>query len=118
MPEAGVRLLGRAETGVLAHRPQPAAVHRGIGTARVRERPRRALVARGVARPVVGSIHGLARAHFAATASADRIRAANATSSLLPITSGVFWCRFSGLMSRMERQPSVRSEERRVGKEC
>src|SRR5438128_7116323 len=103
MPEAGVRLLGRAETGVLAHRPQPAAVHRGIGTARVRERPRRGLVARGVARPVVRSIHGLARAHFAATASADRIRAANATSSLLPITRGVSVCSFSEPLLGMAR---------------
>src|SRR2546428_8171621 len=102
MPEAGVRRPGRAGRGGLAQRPQPAAVHGGIGTARVRERPRRGLVARGVARPVVRSIHGLARAHFAATASADRIRAANATSSLLPITSVAFWCRFSGLISGME----------------
>src|SRR5438445_11390878 len=106
MPEAGVRLLGRAETGVLAHRPQPAAVHRGIGTARVRERPRRGLVARGVARPVVGAIHGLARAHVAATASAARSPAPNATPSLLLIVRGVFGLLILGLMPRMERHTS------------
>src|SRR5438128_2568492 len=34
--EALVRLLGRAEAGELAHRPEPAAIHRGVDAARER----------------------------------------------------------------------------------
>ena len=39
---AAVRLLGVAEAGVLAHRPEAAAVHRGLDAARERELAREA----------------------------------------------------------------------------
>ena len=53
---AAVRLVGGAEAGVLAHRPQPPAVHRRLHAARERELAREAEVARrhrtaGVQRP-------------------------------------------------------------------
>ena len=43
--EALVRLLGRAEAGELAHRPEPAAVHRRVDAARERVLPRIAEIA-------------------------------------------------------------------------
>ena len=46
MPEALVRLARRAEAGVLAHRPEAAAVHRRLHAARERERPGIAEIAR------------------------------------------------------------------------
>src|SRR5437667_5780515 len=73
-----------------------------------RKGARSAELARRLGAPVVGTVDRLAVAHLAPTAgSAERIRAANTTSSLLPITSGVFWCRLSGTLSRIDRQPSV-----------
>ena len=47
-PEPAVRLLGRREAGVLAHRPRPAAVALGADAARVRELARRRAHGRGV----------------------------------------------------------------------
>src|SRR5439155_1181665 len=102
MPEPRVRLFRRPEAGVLPHRPELAAVHQGMDAAGVRKRARTPKLARGIRspRPVVGTVDGLAVAHFAPTAaSTERIRAAKATSSLLPITSGV-------RMSRCDRRNS------------
>src|SRR6266545_4415835 len=91
MPEPRVRLLRRPEPRVLPHRPELAAVHRGMDAARIGKRARSAERARELRMPVVGTVDGLAVAHLApTTASAERMRAANATSSLLPITRGVF----------------------------
>ena len=61
MAEAAVRLGRRAEAGVLAHRPQPAAVHRRLHAARERKRARVAEVARVVERRVVGPVDGIDR---------------------------------------------------------
>src|SRR2546425_8355468 len=91
MPEPRVRLLRGPEPGVLPHGPQLAAIHRGMDAPGERKRARSAELARRLGAPVVGTVDRLAVAHLAPTAaSAERIRAANATSSLLPITSGVF----------------------------
>src|SRR5207302_7907491 len=50
----------RAEPRELAHRPEPAAVHRGLHAARVRELPGEPEVARGVeARQIVRRVEGL-----------------------------------------------------------
>src|SRR2546430_15909065 len=95
------------EARVLAHGPELAAIHGRVDAARERERAGVAELARQIAGPVLRTVHGLAFAHGADTAaSAPMMRAANATSSRLPITSGVCWCRSSGTMSRMERQPA------------
>src|SRR5205823_4782884 len=108
MAEPRVGLLRGAEPGVLAHGPELATIHGRMDAARERVRAGVAQLARGIARPVFRTVYGLAVAHCAVTAaSAPMTRAANATSSRLPITSGVFWCRSSGTSSRMERQPSV-----------
>ena len=91
MLEPRVRLLRGPEPGVLSHGPQLAAIHRGMHAPGERKRARSAELARRLGAPVVGTVDRLAVAHLAPTAaSAERIRAANATSSLLPITSGVF----------------------------
>src|SRR5580765_9026385 len=57
--EALVRLLGRPEAGELAHRPQAAAVHRGIDAARERIRARPAEVAVVVELDVLGRVERL-----------------------------------------------------------
>ena len=57
--EAGVRLLGAAEAGELPHRPEPAAVHRGIDAARERIDAREAEVALVVDLDVVGRVERL-----------------------------------------------------------
>src|SRR5207249_12290743 len=91
MPAPRVLLLRRPESGVLPHGPQLAAIHRGMDAPGERKGARSAELARRLGAPVVGTVDRLAVAHLAPTAaSAERIRAANATSSLLPITSGVF----------------------------
>jgi hypothetical protein len=53
--EAGIRLLRRPEPGELAHRPQPAAIHRRVDAARERERSRIAEI------PLVGDLDVLRR---------------------------------------------------------
>src|SRR5438105_808868 len=91
MAEPRVGLLRGPEPGVLAHGPELAAIHRGMDAARERERAGVTQLARGIARPVFRTVDGFGVAHFAATAaSAPITRAATATSSRLPITSGVF----------------------------
>src|SRR5205807_9476825 len=88
-PPSG-RVRGPA-AGVLAHGPEPAAMHGRMDAARARERAGVAKLPRRIAGPVVRTVHRLAVAHFAGTAaSAPITRAANATSSRLPMTSGVF----------------------------
>ncbi len=57
--EARVRLLRRPEAGELAHRPEPAAVHRGIDAARERIRARPAEVAVVVELDVLGRVERL-----------------------------------------------------------
>jgi hypothetical protein len=59
VPEALVRLLGGAEAGELPHRPQPAAVHRGINAAGERERARVAEVAVGIDPDALDGVEGL-----------------------------------------------------------
>ncbi len=54
-----VRLLGRAEAGELAHRPQPPPVHRRIHTPRERERARDAEVPRLVRLDALRGVQGL-----------------------------------------------------------
>src|SRR5436190_21043703 len=68
-----VRFLGRSKTRVLAHRPQLAAVHRGIDTAGERPFARK-------------RSFGLRHRDSASTALA------NATSCFDPMMSGVRWC--------------------------
>src|SRR5260370_42162686 len=109
MAKPRVRLLRRHEPGVLPHGPELAAIHRGMDAARVGKRARRAELARRIrpVRPILGTVHRLAVAHLAPTAaSAERIRAAKATSSLLPITNGVGRWKLSRTMSRIRPAPS------------
>src|SRR2546421_760417 len=91
MAEPRIGRFRSPEAGVLAHGPEPAPIHGGMQAAGERERAGLAQLARRIAGPVLRTVHGLAVAHFAATAaSAPITRAANATSSRLPMTSGVF----------------------------
>src|SRR2546422_69243 len=109
MPEPRVRLLRGPEPGVLPHGPQLAAIHRGMDAPGERKRARSAELARRLGAPVVGTVDRLAVAHLAPTAgAAERIRAGETTSSLLPVTSGVFWCRLFRPLSGKKRQPSYR----------
>src|SRR5438128_2431558 len=100
--EAAVRFLGGAEAGVLAHRPELAAVHGGVHATREGKLPRTTEVAPGIAGPVARAPHQLLVGH-----RVPRTSVANATSALLPITSGVFWCSSAGTTSRMGRLPSL-----------
>src|SRR2546430_11620784 len=96
------------EARVLAHGPELAAIHGRVDAARERERAGVAELARQIAGPVLRTVHGLAFAHGADTAaSAPMMRAADATSSPLPITSRPRCCWASGTMSSIERQPSA-----------
>ncbi len=54
-----VGLLGRAEPGVLAHGPQPAAVHRGLDAPRERKRARIRQVVRVVGGAVLRTVDSL-----------------------------------------------------------
>ena len=54
--EAGVRLLGRREAGVLAHRPRTRPV--AVGASAAGEREARRAARRGLVRPAVGGDHG------------------------------------------------------------
>src|SRR5881397_2011572 len=84
MMEPLVGLLGRPEPRVLAHRPEPAAIHRRIGTTRERRLTGQAEVTLGTPRPIVRSVVRLVLRHLPASTAR-----ANATSCLEPMISGV-----------------------------
>ena len=99
--EAAVGLLGRAESGVLAHGPEPAGVHRGMDAAREGELAGRAEIASRDRRPSPPGRRPSSqrrldgRAARAGCRRAASVSATNPTSSREPITSGVRWCRAS-----------------------
>src|SRR5436853_7347115 len=96
MAKARVGVFSCAEARVLAHRPELAAIHRGVDAARERRLAGRALVGyrARVLQPIV--------AHRAASTDC-----AYATSRLEPMISGVRWWSSVGLMSKMSRSPSI-----------
>ena len=61
LTEPAIGLLRRAESGILAHRPQPAGVHRGVDAARKGELARRAEVARRIAGPIGRAVDRVSR---------------------------------------------------------
>jgi hypothetical protein len=59
VPESRVRLLGAAEPGVLAHRPQPLPIHPGIDATREGELSRSTEVPGYIEFDILRSINGL-----------------------------------------------------------
>src|SRR5262245_40446882 len=108
MMKPDVRLFGRSEPGILAHGPQPATVHRGMYATRVGKRARSAQIAVRLAAPIRRAVHRPPFAHRDGTSLCSN-HVASSTSCLLPMMSGVRWCRVWGTISRIGAFPLVAS---------
>src|SRR5918993_3677533 len=114
LTEPLVGLLCGSEPGILAHRPQPGRVHVRIRPPSEREFARASKIPDGITGPVLGPV-GWLRFHKAGwetaplvlTATRRNVSATKPTSSRDPMTSGVRWWSFSGMMSRIRLTPSV-----------